>query len=133
MVPVDYKLFCFNGLNGSVGCVAVDLGRYVQHKRNIYDSDFCFLKNVSFGFKRENDAEVLCPPLFSEMKKIATALAQPFPHVRVDFFAIGEKIYIGELTFFNGAGFDMITPYEYNLQMGNWIILPEKGGENTNG
>lgn len=124
-VPVDYKLFCFNGLDGGdVGCVAVDLGRYIDHKRNIYDSDFNFLENVSFNFEQDKRADIKRPGMYEKMRKIAHELARPFPHVRVDFFVVGEKFYIGELTFFNGAGFDLITPHTYNKQMGSWIVLP---------
>lgn len=124
-VPADYKLFCFNGLdNGDVGCVAVDLGRYVDHRRNIYDAEFNYLKQVSFDFKHDENAKIERPGVYDEMRRIAHELAKPFPHVRVDFFVIGDRFYIGELTFFNGAGYDMITPHEYNVQMGNWIILP---------
>jgi hypothetical protein len=126
-VPIDYKLFCFNGIdNGDVGCIAVDLGRYIDHKRNIYDGDFNFLKHVSFNFKIDEDADISRPTQYETMKLIAHDLAKPFPHVRVDFFVIGDRFYIGELTFFNGAGFDMITPHEYNVEMGSWIQLPKK-------
>ena len=125
LVPADYKLFCFNGLPDSVGCVAVDLGRYVEHKRNIYDADFHFLPDVSFNFPRDYEANVQRPSMYEKMREIAQDLAKPFPHVRVDFFVIGEKFYIGELTFFNGAGYDLITPHSYNVQMGDWIVLPK--------
>ena len=124
VVPIDYKFFCFNNLNkGDVGCIAVDLGRYVDHRRNILDAEWNFDPNISFGFKRDLEAEVKKPEQYEKMKKIAKDLAEPFPHCRVDFFVIGEKFYIGELTFFNGAGFDVVSPYEYNLKMGSWIDL----------
>ena len=126
-VPVDYKFFCFNGLDGGdVGCVAVDLGRYVEHKRNIYDREFRFLKDVSFNFPRDTRIDIQRPEKYDQMRQIAHTIARPFLHVRVDFFAFGDRFYIGELTFFNGAGYDMITPHEYNLQMGSWIELPKK-------
>jgi len=126
-VPIDYKFFCFNNIEGgSVGCIALDLDRYTGHKRNIYDSEWNFMSDVSFGFERKFDAGIPKPEKFDEMKNIAAKLAEPFPHCRVDFYVIGEKFYIGELTFFNGSGFDLVTPKEYNLKMGNWIQLPQK-------
>lgn len=132
-VPIDYKLFCFNGLNcGDVGCVAVDLGRYVDHRRNIYDADFNYLNNVSFNFKHDEETVVEKPAMYEQMKEIAHKLSEPFPHVRVDFFVVGERFYIGELTFFNGAGFDMITPHEFNVKMGDWILLSNLKRENEN-
>lgn len=128
-VPIDYKMFCFNGLPDKVGCVAVDMGRYVDHRRNIYDADFQFLPDVSFDFERDYTANIQRPLMYEKMREIARDLAEPFPHLRVDFFVIGERFYIGELTFFNGAGFDMIAPASYNVQMGDWIVLPGKDKE----
>ena len=124
-VPVDYKLFCFNNVNGTtdVGCIAIDTGRYIDHCRNIYDNEWNFLKDVSFGFSRDETAIAPKPDFYEEMRQIARTLAKPFPHVRVDFFIVGDRFYIGELTFFNGAGFDNITPADYNKQLGEWISI----------
>ena len=32
----------------------------------------------------------------------------------------------GEVTFTNGAGFDPITPREFDLEMGSWLQLPNR-------
>lgn len=128
VAPIDYKLFYFNGLkvNNGIGCVAVDTGRFVDHRRNIYDGNWKFLNDVSFGFKL--DREIIEKPVqFETMKKIAQKLSKPFPHCRVDFYIINNKLYIGEITFFNGAGYDLITPLKYNVQMGDWINLSDLG------
>lgn len=126
IVPIDYKMFCFNGLNnGEVGCIAVDVGRYVDHKRNIYDKDWNFLKDVKFDFQNDLDIKITRPKCFEEMKKVAYELAKPFPHVRADFFVIGENFYIGELTFFNGSGFDRITPHDFDVELGSLLTLPK--------
>ena len=125
-VPIDYKLFCFNDIKdgkGKVGCVAVDKGRFIDHRRNIHDYDFNFLPEVSFGFARDYGSVDERPVSYDKMCEIASKLAEPFPHCRVVFFIIGERIYLGEITFFNGAGYDKVTPKEYNLKMGNWINL----------
>lgn len=125
-VPQDYKFFCFNAKEGSVGCIALDLNRYVEHKRRIYDENWNFLENVDFSVPKDTQTCVPEPPQFQQMRQAAHELAKPFPHVRVDFYVIGQQFYIGELTFFNGAGFDRINPDSYNLQMGSWIRLPEQ-------
>lgn len=126
LVPEDYKFFCFNGLNGGdVGCIAMDLGRYVEHIRNIYDNEWNRLPHVNFNFIT-SDQETPKPARYDEMRRAAQILCRPFPHVRVDFYVIGDRFYLGELTFFNGAGFDKINPPEYDLQMGSWINLPGK-------
>lgn len=124
-VPQDYKFFCFNAKEGGVGCIALDLDRYVQHKRHIYDEKWNYLKDVDFGFPKDPGIHTPKPPQFEQMCRIAQELAKPFLHVRVDFYVIGQRFYIGELTFFNGAGYDRITPDSYDLQMGSWIRLPK--------
>ena len=54
----------------------------------------------------------------------ARILSKPFIHVRVDFYIVENKVYFGELTFTNGAGFDVVKPYEFDVQLGNYIHLP---------
>lgn len=125
-VPEDYKFFCFNGKTGAVGCIALDLDRYNVHKRHIYDEKWQYLEDVDFGFPTDPSIKTPKPAQFEKMCRIAEALSKPFPHVRVDFFVIGDRFYIGELTFFNGAGYDRITPDSYDVQMGSWIQLPKK-------
>lgn len=125
-VPVDYKFFCFNGLEGSVGCITVDTGRYVHHKRNTYDRNWNFLPEVLFRYDQEIDEPIPKPACFEEMCAAAAKLAQPFVHVRVDFYVIGSRFYIGEMTFFNGAGFGLVRPESFNQKLGSWMRLPEK-------
>lgn len=128
-VPADYKFFCFNECNenrGMVGCVAVDLDRYVGHKRLIFDSEWNYLSDVNFGFDNKYPSIIQKPKFYDQMCEVANVLASPFPTCRIDFFAFEDRFYIGEITFFNGAGFDNVNPPEYNLKMGNWIRLPKK-------
>lgn len=123
-VPADYKYFYLNG--GGVFCIAVDIDRFKGHKRLIYDREWNYLKDVDFGFDNGGKDIITKPAAHEQMCKIAELLSQPFPHCRVDFFVIKDRFYIGELTFFNGAGFDLISPMEYNKKMGNLLILPDK-------
>ncbi len=123
-VPADYKYFCMNGCG--VFCVAVDIDRFKGHKRLIYDKDWNFLKDVDFNFDNGGKDIIEKPKFHNQMCEIAQKLSKPFPHCRVDFFVIGDRFYIGELTFFNGAGFDLVSPKEYNKKMGEAILLPTK-------
>ena len=45
----------------------------------------------------------------------------------MDFYEVDNKIYFGELTFFDGSGFDKIEPREWDKKLGDWIELPKKG------
>ena len=56
--------------------------------------------------------------------KIAAALSKDIPFLRVDFYEVDGNPYVGELTFYDGAGFDPIQPVEWDEKIGSWIKLP---------
>jgi len=122
IVPVDYKFFTFNGIEGKIGAISVDTGRFIEHRRSFYDADWNLL-DVRVSFDHIDEA-VEKPVCYDAMCAAARKLAEPFVHVRVDFYVIGDKFYIGEMTFFNGAGFGRITPESFSLKMGSWMKLP---------
>ncbi len=74
--------------------------------------------------KVSNYVEDKEPPMYRQMLKLASKLAQPFPYVRVDFYDIDGKIYFGELTFCPGAGFDKFEPEEWDVTFGRWMKIP---------
>ena len=58
------------------------------------------------------------------MLRMAEKLAAPFPLVRVDFYDVDGRIYVGELTFSPGGGFN--TYYEeWDNKLGDYLVLPE--------
>jgi len=118
---MDYKIFCFNG---KARLVDVHSGRFGEHKRNIYDRDWNFLERVNF--KYPHGPVIPKPEQLEEMLRHAEALAAPFTHARIDFFLVDRQIIFGEVTFTNGAGFDPITPREFDREMGSWLQLPER-------
>ena len=119
--PEDYKIFCFNG---KPEYVIVDTDRFIGHKRNVYDLDWNFKENTTLNFP--NDIPMKKPDQLPSLIKYAKLLSQEFPHVRVDLYAVKDKIYFGELTFTNGAGFDRIYPREFDYEMGTHFVLPNK-------
>ena len=48
------------------------------------------------------------------------------PHVRVDLYNIGGKIYFGELTFYHWSGLTPFVPEEWDYKFGEELMLPEK-------
>ena len=56
------------------------------------------------------------------MISLANKVSQEFPFVRVDIYSIGEKIYIGEMTFSPDGGF---APFELkdDYELGNLLDL----------
>ena len=115
----DYKIFC---LNGHAEYVEVDFNRYVKHKLNPYDFDWNPLYFCDDS-KNDYDANISKPKRLMEMKRIAEELSKDMDFLRVDFYSIDEKIYIGELTLCPGSGFIAFDPKETDLFYGKKLKL----------
>lgn len=113
----DYKVFM---IAGEPYMIQVDLDRFGEHQRNIYDRDWNLL-NLEISFPK--GAEVPKPDVLDEMLDCAKKLAKGFKEVRVDFYVINGKLYFGEMTFFSGAGFSRYNPREFEFKMGSEIQL----------
>jgi len=111
----DYKFLCFDG---HVSYCWIDVNRYSDHRRNIYDIDWNLQKWQQHNYKN-TDNSIVKPNNFDLMVRLAEKLAKGFSHVRVDFYNINGKVYFGEMTFTNGSGFELIHPIEYNLMLGH--------------
>jgi len=118
----DYKLFCFNG---NPKFVLVDFDRINGHKRNIYNTDWQSVPFVMNRFYPDPDVTFSKPACFDEMLDIASQLSRDHPFLRVDFYIINEELFIGELTFFPGAGLIIFEPREYDRLLGELLELPE--------
>lgn len=116
----DYKFLCFDG---KPYFCWVDVGRYTDHKRNVYDLDWK-LQNWNQRDYDITNSELNKPQNFEKMVEIARILSQGFSHVRVDLYNVGGKIYFGEMTFTNGSGFEKISPYSADLMLGELWKLP---------
>lgn len=115
----DYKFLCFNG---KAHYCWVDMGRYTNHTRNVYDLDWNLQpwNQASYGVYPK---PIQRPKNFEKMIELTNILCKEFSHVRVDFYNIDGKIYFGEMTFTNGSGFDPIIPNEYDKILGDlWNI-----------
>ena len=116
---LDYKMYCFNG---EPKIIRVDFGRFTKnHTTNFYDKNWKLMdlkvvhENNKIGIKKPEKCE--------EMLELTEKLAQDFPHIRVDFYIVNNKIYFGELTLTTGAGCDPFTPLEKDLEIASWIDL----------
>ena len=115
----DYKFLCFNG---EPKVLWVDVDRDTNHKRAFYDMDWNMLDITSNRTKSDEPIEK--PYGFERMIEIAKDIAKDFPFVRVDFYSVNEKIYIGELTFYPWSGCVQFTPDSYDFELGSYFELP---------
>lgn len=114
----DYKFFCFNG-DAKIMYISKDNGR--NPRTDFFDMDF---KHLPIRVKDpQAEKTPTKPEHFDKMKHIAETLSKNIPHLRVDFYCVNGKIYVGELTFFHMSGLTIITPEEWNLRLGSWIKL----------
>lgn len=116
----DYKFLCFNG---KPYFCWVDLGRFSEHTRTVFDMDWIVQPWSQYYNKT---SETLPRPYhFEKMKEIATLLSSEFSQVRVDLYNVDGKIYFGEMTFTNGSGLDPIIPDEYDSILGSYWTIPD--------
>lgn len=119
----DYKIMCFNG---KAKVIEVHENRFSDekvHTQTFYDREWNILPISQPGF---NLIEIPSkkPAQLEELIRLSEILAKDIYHVRVDWYIVNEKIYFGEITFFDGSGFDAFTSYEMEEYLGNLIKLP---------
>jgi len=124
-VPFDYKLHCFNG---KVEVIQVDIDRYTNHKRNLYDVNWKLLP-YTWSLWRDDKPlwdigrDLEKPTNLNEMITVAEKLSQAFCYARIDLYDFESKVYFGEVTFHHGSGLETIHPENYDLELGNLINL----------
>ena len=117
----DYKFYCFSG---KPEILLICFDRPYNLTMNYYDMNFNFLKVKQSS--DNNSKQVNMPKKFELMKSLAAELSAPFPHVRVDFFAIDDQVYFSELTFFDSNGMEAFEPVEWDYRLGSMIELPKQ-------
>lgn len=117
-VLTDYKFFCFHG---KAKIMYISKDHSADPRTDFFDMDFNHLPIRARD--PHSDVTPSKPVRFNEMRCIAEELSKNIPHLRVDFFCVNEKLYVGELTFFHMSGFTNFTPEDWNLRLGSWIEL----------
>ncbi|MCQ0111344.1 ATP-grasp fold amidoligase family protein [Zhouia amylolytica] len=124
----DYKLYCFNG---KVKLIQVDLDRYNNFTRAFYDVEWNKQPFTKGTHCTPLDKSIEKPKALAKMIQLAEKLGKNFPFVRIDMYALEEKIIFGEMTFYPGDGRIEFSPDSYNKKIGDWIEIPELIGGQT--
>ena len=96
--PPDYKFFTFGG---HTRLVEVDVDRRRGHKQSFYTPDWQRLDVVR---ARPSAGDLPRPAALEQMLRCAAVLGEPFPFLRVDFYVVGDRLLVGELTHAPAAG-----------------------------
>ena len=113
---IDYKVFC---INGKPECIWVAYNRTSDGLwMNLYDTEWNVMnenvkENFAGHYHHHPEVELKKPLCLEEMLKMASALSKPFAEVRVDFYVIKDRPYIGELTFTTGTGYLTDSYYQH--------------------
>jgi len=120
---VDYKFLCFNGQPKYMQLIQ---DRHGPNKRlQYYDMNMKFVDICRNDFKNRPDMKSndVLPKCFDLMKEYATKLAAPFKFVRVDFYEVGNKVYLGEMTFTPGTCFIKYKNPNTDRMLGDMLKL----------
>lgn len=124
---MEYQIFCNNG-NPLFFLVRNDLGNTIDEGETFAISYTLDWKRVAYriGEEKTMHIEVKKPVNYSKMIEIATSLSANIPHVRVDFYEVDNKLFLGELTLCTNGGF-FVNYNQVALDILNdTLILPEK-------
>jgi len=118
-IPRDFKFTC---IHGKAEFVQVDIGRFDDQRRNLYDRDFNLL-DVKLLYPQFVERKLEKPGLWDDAVQLSEILAEEFDFIRVDLYLVDGKIYVGELTNFPGSGFIGFDPDEFDKKMGKKLSL----------
>ncbi|MGM0745056.1 MAG: ATP-grasp fold amidoligase family protein [Bacteroidota bacterium] len=117
-IPEDYKFFCFHG---QVEMIQIDIGRFKNQRRNLYNRDFQLIDAKCLNPNSEE--KITKPQNLDEMIEVAEKLASEFNFIRVDLYSVINRIYFGELTNFPGNGFIAYQPDSFDFELGKKLNL----------
>lgn len=98
-VPADYKIFVFDG---EPQVVQVDVNRFGDHRRNLYDREWRLLP-IERSFPQA-DEPLPRPESLGTLLRYAAALGQETDFVRVDLYDANGRVVFGELTHCPASG-----------------------------
>ena len=119
----DYKFYCFNG---DPFCCCVNTQHFEKGKEHTFPITYYDMNWEKIGVRSGVHETEDCakPSHYDEMVEISKVLSKDFPHIRVDFFDTGDKLYLSELTLYSGGGYFKYDPESFNVKMGELFVLP---------
>ena len=122
ILPVDYKLYCFQGKPLYIGNFIernMEEGTLIRGYFNLDWTPSCVFKDVDImdvtKFQRPINLE--------RMIACAETLSKPFPFVRVDFYEVQGKVIFGELTFTPTGCMGAYYAKDAYLELGNALDI----------
>lgn len=123
-IPNDYKL---NYFNGRLEFIYVSYDREGINARCVFDEKWNVIPFYWGNSKRKEyvpcPVAIPAPKSIEKMKEIGEKVARFFKYVRVDFYDVDGKLYVGEITLHHGGGGDKFRPEKYDMIYGEKLDL----------
>lgn len=114
----DYKVFCFHG---KVKFIRVQYMGKDSVIKSEFDTNWKIIdKTMNF---LPDGTVVEKPKNLNKIIELAEILAKDMVHLRVDFYLVNDRIFIGELTLYHGSGFNWFRYRDVEIKMGSYINL----------
>ena len=121
---IDYKIWAFRG---EPECIWVAYNRQKHKvKMHLYDLNWNPMPHYlapNSHYIYDSSISIPKPQCLSEMLNMTSILSRNFPEVRVDFYVVNNRPYIGELTFASGYGY---FTEEYYKLLGEKVNISTK-------
>lgn len=117
----DYKFICING--NPIYCQVLSDRFTPTFHCNYYDMDFNFVNISRIDIKNNPNLLDKKPNNFDLMIKYSKILSSTFKFVRVDFYEVNNKVYLGELTFTPAGGLFKYKNPEDDILVGDMLKL----------
>ncbi len=108
----DHKFFC---VKGNVIYCQVDVDRFDNPKRALFTIPDFRMVPVKMGHL-ENPDHVERPAQLKEMVRIASDLSRDFDFVRIDLYAVDDRVYFGGYAFTPGAACDHFSDENFAIE-----------------
>ena len=86
----DFKFLCFNGI---AKMIELHSGRFEKHTQDFYDAQWKRLDIIQ-GVPMA-DEQTPRPEFLDDMLEMSNEISKKFPHLRVDWYGIEGKLYLG--------------------------------------
>jgi hypothetical protein len=121
-IPADYKFFVFHG---RCRYVQVITGRFGRQAEDFFSPQWQHLP-LRADTLRGADPVPAPPRRLAEMISIAERLGRETDFVRVDLYALGDRIVFGELTNYPAAGYCPFSPKRFDAEFGAHWTVPRR-------
>ena len=116
----DFRVFVFNG---RARLIQVDTARFVHDRQAFYTPAW---ERLDVHTHKPPEDDLPEPVALATMLHAAEALGADTDFVRVDLYAIGERVVVGELTNYPWGGVQKFRPAGFDLTLGGWWTAPAR-------